>query len=335
MRLKRYIFFSFLLMLIVGGFVYSQIDSRYTFDFLGVPISLPVAVWIVIPMFLMFLASFFHMAYYSFRNFMVLKKYKKDYEVLATSFANALIREPKSNTYKTQEAKNLGHVSDRCEMVPRDFKIETKDERIKRVLEYVKDIQNGIYVEIEGYKLSAQNPLLVQNIKNRLKEEPTYSGVVLKKCDEYPKDLCKECLKVYMEFSDISKIKDYVKIFDKEILFYLIDLARGKEHLKLSYEDILYIIQEMKEKLDARDYIELAKRIKSLLSPDERLKLFELLKTRDEKAEGGYLYTLFDLEMIERAKEFFETTQEGEWQRFKAYLELKECGRNYPLELFV
>ncbi len=335
MRLKKYIFFSFLLMLIVGGFVYSQIDSRYTFDFLGVPVSLPVAVWIVIPMFLMFLASFFHMAYYSFKNFMVLKKYKKDYDALVDSVAWSLMREPKGHNYKTAEAKNLGAVTDRSKMEPVDLRIETKDERLKKALDYVKDIVNGIYVEIDGFKLSTTNDLMVQNIRNRLKEEPTYSGVVLKKCEEYPADLCKECLKVYLGFSDISKVKEYVKLFDKDMLFYLIDYAKEHENFKIDYEDLLFILQEMKESFQAKDYIALAKRIKNLLSPDERLKFFELLKTRDEKAEGGYLYTLFDLEMIEKAKEFFETTQEGEWENFKAYLELKECGRNYPLDLFV
>ncbi len=335
MRLKKYIFFSFILMLIVGGFVYSQIETNYTFELFGIPLSLPVAVWVVIPMFLMFLASFFHMAYYSFKNFMVLKKYKRDYETLVDSVSLALLREPKPHSYKTIEAKNLGSVADKSEIIPRDFRIETKDERLKKSLEYVKDIQNGIYVELEGVKLAPTNPLLVKNIENRLKEEPTYSGVVLKNCEEYPAELCKKCLKVYMEFSDIGKIKEYVKLFDKELLFYLLAFAKKDENFKVQYEDLLYLLQEMKERFGERDYIELAREVKEILTPDERLKFFELLKNRDEKAEGGYLYTLFDLEMIERAKEFFETTQEDEWQNFKAYLELKECGRNYPLELFV
>jgi len=336
MRLKRYIFLSILLMLAVGGFVYSQIDTNYTFEILGIPISLPVAVWVVIPMFIMFLASFFHMAYYSFKNFLVLKKYRRDYDTLVTSFANALMREPKQLAYKTREAKNLGSVSDKSHMIPVDFKIETKDERLKRPLEYIKDIVNGIYVEIEGFKLSPKNPLLIKNIENRLKDEPTYSGAVLKDCSQYPVELCKKSLKIYMKFSDISKIKEYVELFDKELLFYLIDLAKSEDtNLTVNYEDIIYIIQHMKSKFDEKDYIDLAKKVKDFMSPDERLKLFELLKNHDEKAEAGYIYTLFDLEMIDRAKEFLETTHEDEYMNFKAYLELKECGRNYPLDLFV
>ncbi len=334
MRLKKYIFFSFLLMLIVGGLVYWWNDATYTMEILGIPVTLPIAVWVVLPMFLMFVASFFHMAYYSFINFMKLKRYKKDYNTLVSSVANGLMREPKPNQYKTQEAKNIGHVSDKCEMIPKDFRIDTKDERLKRVLEYVKDIQNGIYVEIEGFTLSSKNPLLVKNLQNRLKEEPTFSGVVLKKCDEYPRQLCEIALEKYMEFSDISKIKEYAKIFSYKTLTALIQKMAEKEEM-LHYPDILYIIQESKMKLDEKGYIDLAKRVKNVMAPDERLKFFELLKEYDEKSEAGYVYTLLDLEMVDKAREFLETTNEGELEVFKAYLDLKDCGKNYRLELFI
>jgi len=275
MRLNKYIFFSIILMLLIGGFVYSQIDARYTFDLFGIPITLPVAVWIVIPMFIMFLASFFHMAYYSFINFMVLKRYKKDYDILVKSFANAIMREPKIHKYKSTEAKNLGHVTDHSHVIPQDFRIDTKDERLKKALDYVKDITNGIYVEIGDFSLSPQNPLMVQNIKNRLKEEPTYSGVVLKNCEKYPDELCKESLQVYMQFSDIGKIKEYAKIFDFSMLLYLLDVKKGEE---VGYQDLLYIIQQAPLKLSTKEYIELATKIKNLLAPDERLKLFEILR---------------------------------------------------------
>ncbi|MRI58540.1 MAG: hypothetical protein C6H99_03425 [Epsilonproteobacteria bacterium] len=334
MRLKRYIFFSILLMAIVGGLVYSQIESNYTFEIAGIPITLPVAVWVVIPMFIMFLASFFHMSYYSFINFMKLKRYKKDYEKMVGAFAQSIMREPRIHQYKSAEAKNLGVVVDHSHIVPQDFKIDTKAEKIKKALEYVKDIQNGIYVEIEEFKLSSKNPLLVKNIENRLKEEPTYSGVVLRNCSEYPRELCEKALEVYMGFSDISKIKEYAKLFSFETLLKLIDSAQ-QSGAKLHYQDILYILQEADMKIDEKGYILLAKKVKSVLSPDDRLRLFEILKDRDEKSEGAYVYTLLDLEMIDKARDFLETTNDDELRPFKAYLELKECGRNYPLELFV
>ncbi len=334
MRLKRYIFLSLLLMLAVGGLIYLKTDATYTVEILGIPVTLPIAVWAVLPMFLMFLASFFHMAYYSFINYMKLKRYKKDYDSLVKSFAQALLREPKTQQYRTQEAKNLGHITDKSHLVPQSFRIDIKDERLKKPLEYVKDIQNGIYVEIEGFQLSPQNPLLVKNLENRLKKEPTFSGVILKNCHEYPKELCQKALEVYMDFSDISKIKEYASVFTFESLLKLIDKAAEKRE-SLHYQDLLYILQESKMRLGQREYIELAQRIKEVMAPDDRLRFFELLKEKDERSEAGYLYTLLDLEMVDKAREFLETTNEEEFQNFKAYLDLKDCGKNYSLELFI
>ncbi len=333
MRIKRYIFFSILLMLLLGGFVYSQIDRVYTLEIFGVPITLPVAMWVVIPMFIMFLASFFHMAYYSFINFMVLKRYKKDYDTLIKSFAQAILKEPKEHQYKTNEAKNLGRVSDKSHIVPQDFKIDIKDERLKKPLEYLKDITNGIYVEIEGFVLSSTNPILVKNYENRLKKEPTFSGVILKNCSQYPQELCQKALEVYISFSDMSKIKEYAKVFTFPTLLILIEHYKNQE-AHLHYQDILYILQESRMKMSEKDYLALAKACKTVLAPDERLKLFEHLKDKDEKSEGAYVYTLLDLEMIEKAKEYLETTHEDELLNYKAYLELKDCGKNYPLEMF-
>ncbi len=333
MRIKRYIFFSLLLMVALGGFVYSQIDRVYTFEIFGVPVTLPVAIWIVIPMAIMFLASFFHMSYYSFINFMVLKRYKKDYETLIKSFAQAILREPKTHQYKTTEAKNLGRVSDKSHIIPQDFKIDITDNRLKKPLEYLKDITNGIYVEIEGFTLSPKNPILVQNYENRLKNEPTFSGVILKNCSEYPNELCQKALEVYIGFSDMSKIKEYAKIFDFETLLKLIAYYKDQE-AQLHYQDILYILQESQMKMCEKNYLRLAKACKEVLAPDERLKLFEHLKDKDERSEGAYVYTLLDLEMIDKAKEYLETTNEEELLNYKAYLELKDCGKNYPLEMF-
>ena len=335
MKIKRFIFFSLLLILIFAGLVYSQIDKVYTFELLGVPVTLPVAVWVVIPMFIMFLASFFHMSYYSFINFMVLKRYRKDYDTLVQSFADAIMQEPKTHQFKTKEARNLGNITDRSHILPQDFKIDVKDERLKKPLEYCKDIQNGIYVDIEGFKLSSKNMLLVKNYENRLKKEPTFSGVILKNCSEFPDELCQKALLVYITLSDLAKVKDYAKIFNFDTLQKAIEHYASSQEQNLHYQDILYIMQESGMKLCEKEYITLAKVVKKVLAPDERLKLFEMLKKKDEKSEGGYLYTLLDLEMIEKAKEFLETTNEDELLNFKAYLELKDCGKNYPLEMFV
>ena len=332
MHLKRYSFFAFLLIAVVGALVYTQVDSRYTIEVFGVPVDLPIAVWIILPMILLYLASYFHMAYYSFRRYLKDRNFKKDYEVLVDSIFRAIFKEPKKRYYKTQEFKNIGSVIDRSNIILNEFKFDCKEDKLRIAIEYIKDIQRGDFVEIKDIKLSSNNPINLKNLENRMAKEPTYSGVILNKCDEFNSEICKKALKIYITYAPIEKIKEHTKLFDEDILFELIENRSKREDLNLNVNDIVDILQKSKIKID---YIALAKEVKKIFMPDSRLKLFELLKEKDEKAEDGYIFTLLDLEMLEKAKDVLENIQEDEFLSFKAFLELKECGRDYPLELFV
>ena len=336
MHLKRYTFFSFLLIALIGILVYTQIDTKYTLELLGVPVTLPVAVWIILPMIFLYVASIFHMSYYSFKGYMKGKKYKKDYETVIKSIFNAILREPKILTYKTNEFKNIGSITDRSNIVLNEYNFDIKEDLLRKAVQYVKDIQRGEYIDIKEIKFSKDNPLYIKNIENRMEEEPTYSGVILNRYKEYPKEICKKALNKFLEFGDLAKIKDYSKIFDEENLFKLIDEAKKEDrNLGLNVMDLIYIIQESKMEFNEKKYLDIAKRIKEIFMPDERLKFFEILKNSDEKAEAAYIFTLLDLEMIDKAKEELENSEKDEFLNLKAFLELKECGRNYPLELFV
>ncbi|WP_281950580.1 hypothetical protein [Nitrosophilus kaiyonis] len=335
MHLKRYTFFSIILIALIGILVYTQIDAKYTLDIFGIPVSLPVAVWIVLPMVLLYFASIFHMAYYSFKGYIKGKKYKKDYENIVKSLFNAILREPKLQSYKTQEFRNIGSITDRSNILLKEYNFDIKDDILRKAVQYVKDIERGEYIDIKDIKFSKDNPLYLKNLENRINEEMTYSGVILNKCNEFPEELCKKALNRFLDYGEITKIKDYSKIFDFENLYKLLEMAKDEERkLNLNTTDLIYIIQESKLKFTPKEYINLAKNIKDIFMPDERLKFFELLKNSDEKAEAGYIYTLLDLEMIEKAKDELENSEENEFLNFKAFLELKECGRNYPLDLF-
>jgi PHD/YefM family antitoxin component YafN of YafNO toxin-antitoxin module len=71
------------------------------------------------------------------------------------------------------------------------------------------------------------------------------------------------------------------------------------------------------------------------MMPEDRLKLFESLSEKDENAMEAYLFTAFDLEMMELADEILESSSPEEYKNFRAYRELKEHNKNYSIELFV
>jgi hypothetical protein len=69
--------------------------------------------------------------------------------------------------------------------------------------------------------------------------------------------------------------------------------------------------------------------------PELRMSLFETLSTANDSVMEAYLFTLFDLEMIEPAKEILENSQDDEYVYFKAYSSLRECGKHFDINLFI
>ena len=76
MRLGLYILASIVLMAMVGVFIYTINPNDYSNNFFGVYISMPVAVWVMLPMFLLMLASLVHMMFYGAKNFFKFKRWE-------------------------------------------------------------------------------------------------------------------------------------------------------------------------------------------------------------------------------------------------------------------
>ena len=83
------------------------------------------------------------------------------------------------------------------------------------------------------------------------------------------------------------------------------------------------------------DYLALAQKTKECYEPSSWVRLFEFLANKDENAELAYFYVLLELEMIDEAKERLNSHPQNELLKIRAYLDLKNLGKNYPLELFL
>ena len=69
MRLALYIFATFALMAIVAAFTYTVNPDHYTIELMGINFNFPVAVWIVLPMLLLFIFTLVHMFFYGLKNY--------------------------------------------------------------------------------------------------------------------------------------------------------------------------------------------------------------------------------------------------------------------------
>ena len=115
MYLKRYTIASILLMVIVGWYVYAFVtQDSYAIEFFGIQLpTLSIAVLVVVPLVVLYIASLLHMAFYSLLGGFEHRKYDKDYEKFIDSIVDAyLFKAERNHVYKTDRYKLLGKVID-------------------------------------------------------------------------------------------------------------------------------------------------------------------------------------------------------------------------------
>ena len=334
MGIKRYILLSLIFIAIVGIFVFSQIENPYTMNIGKINLTLPVAIWVIFPLIALFLATLFHLFYYWMKNLLKEKRLEKDLETLRDSVYQAILREPKIYPTKEKKLEEIVEAIGRGVLDIKEKGYDFKDKKIKKAVEIVSKIEKGEYIEKLKEITDINNPLYVKNILNRLDKERDFSTVILSKKKEYSPEIRKKAIFKFIEYAEINKIKNYKEIFDLNVLFELLKRAKKTESFKINIYDLKEIIMAIKN-LSGDDFVNIAKEIKEIFLPEDRLKLFEELKNINEKSQNAYFYTLLDLEMIQKATEELENFEENEFLAIRAFLELKKCGKNYNLELFL
>jgi len=337
MYLKRYTLGTLALLLFVGWYIsqylgYSQSES---ISFFGINLpALPVAVLVLLPVFVLYLASVFHMFYYSVRNFFHLRNYKKDYESLIEVIVDELLLKQKAHTFKTDRYKLLGKVLESTAMVPKGDLQTTDNEKINTVLKAIHDIKDGKVVDLKKFQLDADNELVLLNQKNRMQNLELTSEEILNKSENYNQDVLEKAYANYVATAPMYAIEKYQEYITKDALYIILARVNSEDNsLEVSNESLLELIGRLE--LEKTDYLSISKELSIHMIPEQRMKLFETLCDKDEEAHEAFLYTLFDLEMIDIAKEFLETQRPDEAMKFRAYLALKECGQNFNINLFI
>lgn len=334
MRLQRYSFASFLLILLIGSLVYTQTSDVYTFVVMSIPISLPIAIWMVLPVIFLYGASIAHMMYYSYANSKDRKRLKNDLKKLSKSIAQSLLLEPKPFKYKREDIADVAMVLDGSEMRLKNLDIAPKDEELQKIIETIGKIESGESVDLSKYKLSKENIYFEKNVINKIHEDNDFIEFVLRNKSNYTPYATHIAFSKFITYADFKSIEKLSELIRRDDLFVIIDRFCNKDEciMNLSAKDFMNL--KSKLSLSPKDYILISKKFKKVLSPDGLIEFFADLKELDESAEEAYVYTLLDFEMVDRAKEYLEQSAPNELLKFKAYLALKDSGKNYSLELF-
>lgn len=338
MYIKRYTVASLILIALVGTYVYSYVSQEIiTINFFGSTLpAMPAALWVVVPVLILYIASVFHMSFYSIMASFKLRKYNRDYEEIIDAISEAYLgKEKREHNYKTSRYKLIGFVIDNSTLSPATLiKSEVENEKLRNVLKMIDDIKNGEVVELKKYALKPQNPIVIQNDTNRYKKGSIAAESILNHKANYGESLVKKVYLDILHTASLSLIEQHKQLLTKEgLLIVLARINASTKPLELSNDALISLINSLE--LNTKDLIEISKALATNMTPEQRMKLFEILSDKREDGFEAYIFTLFDLEMITQANELLLNTQEYEYQNFKAYSALRECGKNFNINLFI
>lgn len=337
MGIKRYILLTVVYMLAIGLYVYSFNGDVYTLSVYKFSLELPIALWIVLPTILLFIASTTHMMYYSLKDFWKDRALKRDFENFKIALSEKVLGEDSTLKYKSEWFKFIG----KSLKILKYKEIEdfnTEDERIEANRQVLKDLNDGKIVELKKYRLSSENILLEQNEMNRLQEDTKYSSTILKECKDTSSELYQKAYFEYIKYASYSDIKKLDFIPTKDMFRVLMERyleEEGTVAIKLDLDEIQELLMQFKA--NREDYLELAYEIKTKLEPDALIALFEKLYNSPEHsaAADAYLYVLNELQMIDKVRDILENSDEEEFEKWKTILFLRDHGKNVNSGLFL
>jgi len=334
MRLGLYIIASIVLMAIAGIFVYSINPGNYTIEEFGIPVTIPIAVWIVAPMLVLMIASVVHMMFYGTKNFFKFKKWEKDTLSLDDALYWSLLHEPKAHKYNLPLLKQTASLLS-VASVKVDGAVDDISDRLRGALTLVSEIERGEYVDLKSRKLgktlSSENPLVIKNLMNRLAKEESFSEEILQHKELYTDELFAKALSDFSSKTTLVKAKKYLNLYDKENFLLLISRVTKENDLGVTKEILDEFIVALEEKLECADYLMMSTIMMQQLSPDENLKLWRGYQNKYTKAQIAYLYLLFDYEMIDKAGDYLDEHDENDFKRFRALYDLKKEHKKYKI----
>jgi len=332
MKLGLYTFASLTLLIIIAVLTFVVNGSYYTINLLGLSLSLPVAIWFILPMALLLVFSILHMAYYSTKNFFLLRKWQKDAVTLDDSIYWSILGEPKDNKFSIASMQEGASLLGSSSILLSEA-TKSDNQKISEAISIANDIKNGKFVDLKANKLNKQlssnNPMVVQNLINNISLDFSFAQTLLSSKDDINIDVKTAALNDIASRETFKSAKKFVPMMSLAQINIMLNRAIKGAKIELD-EEMIKSIKETKE-LNCGDYILLAAASIKSISPSVSLSLFKTFQQKDEKAETAYLYLLLEYEMMSEVKDFFEANPENDFKKLKIFYELKKIKNNYKL----
>jgi hypothetical protein len=181
-----------------------------------------------------------------------------------------------------------------------------------------------------GNILNEGNPILIKNRLNRLKTDDKFVEDVVKSPELFSDTVSSKALNIFANQTDFAKAIKYVKSFDVDSFFILLNRVNEDDNLELNAQNLEEFISNIK--FGCSDFVRIANITKRYLNPTENLALFKKYQKDNPKAQNAYLYLLFEYELIDEVERYLDEQEEREFIKFRALLDLKKSNKNYNLD---
>jgi hypothetical protein len=307
--------------------------NHYVMEVMGINFNFPIALWVTLPMIILFILTVIHILFYGLKNYFLLKKWEKDTNTLEDALYWSLVNEPKKQKYGIDDIGNTACILGKATLDVSD-NVEHLNPRLSHVVNIIQKIKKGEYIDLKEEKMSkvfnAGNPILIQNRLNRLETDEKFPEDIMKSASEYSLPVQAQALEVFARKTNFTNARKYAKIFDVKNFLTLLRRVNSENDLELTPE----ILAEFVKALDLKcgDFVEMAIVTKKYFRPEENLTLFRNLQDENEKAQNAYLYLLFDYELLEQVGIYFDEHEDDDFMKFRAFYALKNMHSKYRLD---
>lgn len=341
MGIKKYIVASIILLISIAGYIYFGITTAdYKVEIIeqitGYSKPILIVVLVIAPAIVLFIATILHMFYFSLKGLIISRGIQKDNENILSLLNKRLLGETSKKEFKSIEAKAIGEILSQLNIQISDTDFSSSNDKVNTTAQNIININAGKYVSSKELTLSSNNPLMQKNIKNKIDIDDNFALEIVKQQSTNTIDVFKHAFVRVVETKSMTIIKKLLEeiTLDLEMLKVLIKKdSEDSSELSLDNTTLLKILRNIE--LTNKDLIFISREYKNSMAPEQLLKLIEDIITNNEKLSEGYLYMLAEYEMIDEMREILASSQKDEFKIYKAYLDLKDSGKHYPLDTFL
>ena len=330
MKTRKFLVYCIIYTAVVAGLTYSLNSSDFTFELLGQAITLPVAVWVALPVALLALLALLHIAYHGYAFYRYKKWIKKDSQLYKDLAKETLLGFESNKEFKTDAYKIASQVT-RSISPWNEFKeMGVDDAELNNIMQTIKSIKNNEIVDLKKFRLAKDSKINILNELNKIEQLPTYYLDLLKNHDlndTLKKAAVAKLIKT-APFGDIKRAN--LDLTSEEIMAIIARFVN--DEIDLSSDEIFDLLNNTK--VTKTQYDKAAIMLKNKLKPDAFIGIFEKLKSIHADADEAYVYALFELQMLDKVREAIEGSDPDEFKEIKVLLFLRDNGKMVPSSLF-